>query len=92
MSAQPGVGCHSWLSTSRGYLDRRAGHSYTTDPHLALPGEGEPVDEETQQRISDDARRRFEQERADELARRNAKTYAGARPSRSLSAPDFDHA
>jgi hypothetical protein len=53
-------------------LDKRAGRSYTTNPALAMFREPEAVDEETQRRISADARRRFAEDRADELARRDA--------------------
>ena len=39
-------------------LDKRAGRSYTANPALAMFREPEAVDEATQQRYSDEARRR----------------------------------
>ena len=56
------------------FLDRRPHRSYTSNPALAMRGEGEPVDDETFRNFSADARRRFEDERANEIARREAKS------------------
>jgi len=52
------------------FLERRAGRNLASNPALAMRGDGEPVDDETLQRFSAEARRRFEVERAYELARR----------------------
>ena len=56
------------------YLDRRPGRGTTTDAIFKMPGEPEAVDEETQQRYSDEARRRFADSRADELFLRDARS------------------
>ena len=56
------------------YLDRRSGRGTTTDAIFKMPGEPEAVDEETQQRYSDEARKRFADDRADELALRDARS------------------
>ena len=55
-------------------LDKRAGRSYTSNPAMAMFREPEAVDEETQQRYSDEARRRFADSRADELFLRDARS------------------
>ena len=56
------------------YLDRRAGRSYTEEPMFKMRGEAEPVDEQTQERITADARRRFADERQHELFLRDARS------------------
>ena len=56
------------------FLDRRPGRGTTTDAIFKMPGEPEAVDEETQQRYSDEARRRFADSRADELFLRDARS------------------
>jgi hypothetical protein len=56
------------------YLDRRAGRNYTSNPALAMRGEPEAVSEDVQQQISAAARLRFEEERQDELFRRDARS------------------
>ena len=55
-------------------LDKRAGRNYTSNPAMAMFREPEAVDEETQQRYSDEARRRFADSRADELFLRDARS------------------
>jgi hypothetical protein len=55
------------------FLDRRPGRSYTDDEQFKLRAEGEPVDPDTQARISAEAGRRFEDARAFELGHRDAK-------------------
>lgn len=55
-------------------LDKRAGRNYTSDPAMAMYREPEAVDETTQQRYSDEARRRFADSRADELFLREARS------------------
>jgi len=56
------------------FLDRRPHRSYTSNPALAMRNEPEAISEEAQERYSSEARRRFEQSRAVELALRGAKT------------------
>jgi hypothetical protein len=56
------------------YLDRRAGRSYTEDELFKMCGEPEPVSADVQRRITEEARRRFENERAYELAKRDARS------------------
>ena len=55
-------------------LDKRAGRNYTSNPAMAMFREPEAVDEETQQRYSDEARRRFADSRAAELFTREARS------------------
>ena len=56
-------------------LDKRAGRNYTSDPAMAMYREpGQAVDETTQQRYSDEARRRFADSRADRLFLREARS------------------
>jgi hypothetical protein len=56
-------------------LARRSEQGYVTSPAVALPEEPEAVSEEVQRQISVEARTRFAETRADELARQDSKRW-----------------
>jgi hypothetical protein len=55
--------------------DAGEAHGYTDRRFLALDREPEPIDEETQRRISLEARTRFAETRSEELARKDSKRW-----------------